>query len=252
MPEVSPSKYLVTCGWDEVPHIDEKTKSELLAATPPHLRDARSKGIPSLGAGAIYPIELSEVLCDPFQIPDYWPRMFAMDVGWNRTAVLWLALDRSVDCVYAYTEHYRGQAEPSIHATAVRARGEWVPGIIDPAARDRAQKDGEQLMAAYLNLGLKIIAVQPEHRGVESGLYEVWERLSTGRLKIFKTLQNTVAEYRLYRRDEKGRIVKEFDHLMDCLRYGVVSIRSRAAVRPASGGHDVIGSASGGDRTAGI
>lgn len=235
-----------------MPHLDEKTKADLLAATPPHLRDARTQGIPSLGAGAIYPIELSEILVDPFPIPDYWPRMYALDVGWNRTAALWLAWDRSVDCVYAYTEHYRGQAEPSIHATAIKARGEWIPGVIDPAARGRAQHDGEQLLYAYTNLGLKVIPVPAENRGVESGIYEVWERLSTGRLKFFKVLQNLQAEYRLYRRDEKGRIVKEFDHLMDCLRMGCVTIRQRAAVRPVASQRHIIGSASGGDPTAGI
>ena len=35
-------------GWDDVPHLEERTKTELLESTPPHLRDARSKGIPSL------------------------------------------------------------------------------------------------------------------------------------------------------------------------------------------------------------
>ncbi len=86
MPEISASKYLVNASWKDVPHIDEKTQAELLAATPPYLRDARSKGEPSLGAGAIYPVELSEVLVDPFQIPPHWPRCYALDVGWNRTA----------------------------------------------------------------------------------------------------------------------------------------------------------------------
>lgn len=252
MPKISDSKYLVTCGWDEVPHLDEKTKADLLASTPPHLRDARSKGIPSLGSGAIYPIEPSEILIDPFQIPDYWPRAYGMDVGWNRTAAIWGAWDRSIDCIYLFTEHYRGQAEPSIHASAVKARGEWIPGVIDPAARGRSQIDGEQLIYAYQNLGLKVIPVESEFRGVESGIYEVWERLSTGRLKVFRTLQNWQSEYRLYRRDEKGKIVKEFDHLMDATRYLVVSMRQRSICRPIGPNQSIIGSAGGGDSISGI
>lgn len=251
MPEISSSKYLVQAGWQDVPHLDEKVKADLLASTPPHLRDARTKGIPSLGAGAIYPIELSEILVTPFQLPDFWPRLYAMDVGWKRTAALWGAWDRSTDVIYAYTEHYRGQAEPSIHASAIRARGDWMPGVIDPAARGRSQSDGEQLIVAYTDLGLKVVPVSAEHRGVESGIYEVWERLSTGRLKIFATLMNTQAEYRLYRRDEKGRIVKEFDHLMDTLRYLVVSMRAHAACKPVQRNSVIIGSAGGGDSTAG-
>ncbi len=51
----------------------------------------------------------------------------------------------------------------------------------------------------------------------------MWERLSSGRLKIFKSLGNLRAEYRIYRRDEKGRIVKKDDHGLDALRYAIMS-----------------------------
>ena len=71
------SRGFVTAGWDDVPHIDPETKKQLLAETPPWLRDARSKGIPSIGAGAIYPIPESEISVKPFAIPDHWPRCFS-------------------------------------------------------------------------------------------------------------------------------------------------------------------------------
>ena len=54
---------------------------------------------------------------------------------------------------------------------------------------------------------------------VEAGIYRVWQRLSSGRLKVFKSVQQWFAEFRLYRRDEKGKVVKERDHLMDATRY---------------------------------
>lgn len=240
MPEITPSKYLVSAGWDHVPHLTEQAKAELLESTPPHLREARSEGKPGLGSGAIYPIPLSEVTVKPFAIPPYWPKLYALDVGWKKTACLWFAWDRNVDVIYAYTEHYRGQAEPSIHATAIKARGDWMPGVIDPAARGRSQVDGTQLIEAYRQLGLKLT---PADNAVEAGIYAVWERLSTGRLKIFDTCQNLQAEYRLYRRDEKGKIIKEFDHLMDTLRYGVMGIKS-AQVQPVRRDRNAIGSAS--------
>jgi hypothetical protein len=59
----------------------------------------------------------------------------------------------------------------------------------------------------------------------------VYQRLSSGRLKIFTTLQNTLTELRMYKRDEHGKVVKEFDHLMDCMRYMVLSGLERAATR---------------------
>ena len=58
---------------------------------------------------------------------------------------------------------------------------------------------------------------------MEAGLYVVWERLSDGRLFVFSSLQNWLSEFRIYRRDEKGKIVKQNDHLMDATRYLILS-----------------------------
>jgi phage terminase large subunit-like protein len=224
------TKFVVMATWDDVPHLTAEVKEKLWASIPPFQRDARSKGVPQLGSGAIYPVPESDIMVDDFQIPDHWPRAYALDVGWNRTACVWLALNRDTDTVYLYSEHYRGQAEPSIHAQAIQARGKWIKGVIDPAARGRAQKDGQQLMQDYIDLGLDLDVA---FNGVESGIYEVWQRLSSGRLKVFKSLTNWIAEFRLYRRDEKGHIVKVNDHLMDTTRYGVMSGIEIAITKPA-------------------
>lgn len=229
MPAINNSKYLVQAGWDDVPHIDEDVKIDLLENTLPHLRDARSKGTPSLGAGAIYPIEQSEIVVDPFPIPSHFAKGYGLDVGWNRTAAPFGAWDRDNDVLYIYAEHYRGQAEPSIHADAIKARGDWLIGAVDPAARGRSQKDGEQLLATYRDLGLHLIIA---NNAVEAGLLEVWQLLATGRLKIFKSCQNWLNEHRLYRRDEKGHIVKKFDHLMDATRYLVLARANIMRTKP--------------------
>lgn len=176
--------------------------------------------MPQLGSGAIYPVPESEIVEDPIEIPPYWPRSYALDVGWNRTAALWGAYDPEADTLHLYSEYYRGQAEPPIHAAAIKSRGPWINGVIDPAARGRAQADGSQLFSLYVDLGLRLSSAD---NAVEAGIYDVWTRLSSGRLKVFKTLVNFLAEYRMYRRNEKGQIVKENDHLMDAGRYLVRS-----------------------------
>lgn len=224
--EIANGKLVIFASWDDVPHLSQAAKEELYRKFPPHQRDARAKGIPSLGAGAIYPVPEADIIVDDFPIPEHWPRAYALDVGWNRTAAIWGAEDRESGTIYLYSEYYRGEAEPSVHAQAIKARGAWIRGVIDPAARGRSQADGQQLIQKYNDLGLDLTAA---NNAVESGIYEVWDRLSSGRLKVFKSLQNYRQEFRLYRRDEKGHIVKNSDHLMDAKRYLV-----------AGGGRDVM------------
>lgn len=226
--EITPARALITATWDDVPHLDQKTKDELLASARPHEREARAKGIPSLGAGAIYPVDLDEVLIAPFQIPAYWPRLYGMDVGWKATAAVWASHDRDTDTVYLYSEYKAGEAKPLIHATAIKARGAWIPGEIDPASNGRAQADGKKLFEAYRALGLKI---KKADNAVEAGIMEVLMRMQTGRLKVFSTLKGWEQECRLYRRAENGKVVKENDHLMDAMRYAIMGLKS-ARTRP--------------------
>jgi hypothetical protein len=146
----------------------------------------------------------------------YWPRAYAFDPGWNFTAALWGAIDRDNDILYLCSEYKRGQSEPAVHAAAIQSRGKWMPGVADPASRASSQKDGEKLLDEYIRLGLNLSIAD---NAVEAGLFDVYERMTTGRLKVFQSLTEWLSEFRVYRRDEKGKVVKANDHLMDCTRY---------------------------------
>ena len=158
----------------------------------------------------------------------------ALDVGWQRTAALWGAWDDETDVLYLYSEHYRGEAEPTIHADAIQARGAWMCGAIDPAARGRSQMDGKKLLQIYRDKGLHLIEA---NNAVESGIYEVWERLSTGRLKVCASLAQWLREVRLYSRDKRGHVIKSDDHLMDATRYLVLSGKPVARPVPPAQAH---------------
>ena len=85
------------------------------------------------------------------------------------------------------------------------------------------------MIEKYRELGLDLeFAVN----AVEAGLSTVWELFVGNQLKIFKNLASFWQEFRLYRRDEKGKVVKENDHLMDCLRYAIISGRDRMSTEP--------------------
>lgn len=224
-------KWYIQAGWEDVPHIPEHDKQAVIATCLPYLLDARTKGSPSLGAGAIYPIPESEISCAPFEIPAHWPKAYGMDVGWNRTAVIWGARDPGSGVMYLYSEHYQGQGEPASHADAIRGRGAWIPGVIDPSCLGSSQIDGRTLIDIYTNFGLRLTTAV---NAVEAGITEVWQLLVGGRLKVMTNCQNWLKEYRQYHRDDKGngKIVKRDDHLMDATRYLVVSGREQMITEP--------------------
>lgn len=212
--------YVVSASWDDVPHISAATMAMLKASIPAYQLAARSRGIPMLGAGVIYAVDEQDYTVDSFEIPKHWLRAYGMDVGWNRTACVWGAYDRDTDTWYLYHIHYRAQAEPSLQAEGIKAPGAWIPGVIDPAARGRSQHDGQQLMEMYAEQGLELHLADNSR---ETGIYQVWERLSSGRLKVMRHLTPWFSEVRKYQRDVKGRVVKKDDHAMDATRYLIMS-----------------------------
>ena len=217
--DVGDGKYVVRCSMYDVPHLDKTTIERLIASTPPFMRDARIHGIPALGAGAIYPVPETEFVIPSMPIPKHWKRLYGLDVG-GKTGTVWLAQDPESNQWHAYQEYYKERQEPSIHAAAIKARGEWIPGAIDPASRGRSQIDGQQLMKMYQDLGLN---VRNAINAVEAGLYTVWEMLSTDQLKVHENCTMLLQEMRGYHRDEKGHVVKKNDHLCDALRYAVMT-----------------------------
>lgn len=222
-------RYVIQATWDDAPHLSENDKQDIIDSYLPHERDARSKGIPQLGSGRIYPIPEEELLVDDFVVPDHWIQAYGFDVGWNATAAVWGALNRESDVLYLTSCYKQGEQLPVVHAASIKARGEWIPGLADPAALGRGQKDGTKLMLEYCDLGLKLVTAE---NAVEAGILAVYKRMTTGRLKVFKSLTQWLEEFRLYRRNEKGAIVKSFDHLMDCTRYMNKSIVSVGIVKP--------------------
>jgi hypothetical protein len=162
--------------------ISTRTRRRALRATPPPYQiQARTEGEPVLGSGAIYPIAEADILVPTRAIPETWRRVYALDVGWNRTAVIWGAEDPGSKNIELHDEHYQGQGEPASHAAAIRCRGDWMLGVIDPASLGSSQIDGKTLIEVYGRLGLHL---QPAVNAAEAGLTEVWNLLVSGRLKV--------------------------------------------------------------------
>jgi phage terminase large subunit-like protein len=213
------SMYCAHIAWNDVPHLTEEWKRKRLAKMKPHLRKSRVFGIPSGGDAMVYPVDEEFIICKPFPIPDHFRRVAGFDHGWHNTAAVWVAYDKDEDMAYIYGEYKRGEVTIEVHATALKARGAWIPFLGDSSARD---SDGTQIVNKYKTLGVRM---RLPDKAVDAGIQEVLERLDSGRLKIFSTCPKWIEEYRRYRykADTNGipQVVKQNDHLMDATRYAI-------------------------------
>ncbi len=230
-----PSRIIVTCGWADVPHLSEDWKAKARANTAPYLLAATEFGEVGRGAGAVYPIEESQFIVEPFPIPKHWLWMWAMDGGYHNTAAGWYAYARDSDVMYMVSEYKDGGdgTDLSVHATRFKARCKALgypnmPGVGDAAAI--SQIDGKKLLTEYQNYDLNLrLAI----KSVDVGIGKTLARLNDGKLKVFSTCTKFLDEFRnySYEVDEEGnagRIVKVNDHLMDQLRYAVMSVEKIA------------------------
>ena len=211
-------RFAVPISWEDAPHLTEEDKKTMIAEMPPNEVDARTKGIPALGSGRVYPISEEEIVCKPFEIPEYFPRAFGLDFGWNNTAALWIAQDPTTQVKYIYAEYKRGKVTDSEHVFAIKQRGEWMSGAADPSGGGR-RDDGKMRIDYFRSLGLDL---HPGHNGLAAGIAQVYTDLSSGMLKVFSNCHKFLDEFRVYRYDSKdpNKIARnQDDHLMDTLRY---------------------------------
>lgn len=221
--EVKNDRVFIMAGWEDAPHISEEERKAFQSKIPPHELEARSRGVPSVGSGMVYPIQESLITCEPLEIPDYWPRVFGLDFGWkDPTAALFAAHDRDNDILYFYAEYAASELTPQHHARELIKQGaNWMFGVYDPSGRITNLKDGSRLVDLYREAGIKQLS--PANNSREAGVQTVLQRMQRGKLKIVKTLNKTLTEYRMYARNEDGLLKDGNDHLMDCMRYIVMS-----------------------------
>jgi len=216
----NPYKYVTNVSWDEVPHLTDSWKESTLGAYSEHDRKARSEGIPALGAGAVYTISEENFVVDPFAIPLWWPRAYGMDFGWNHpTAVVWAAQDPDSGIMYLYSEHSLNKTTPPIHAEAIKQRGVWIEGSCDPAGGGSSQRDGTRLIDEYQLLGLEVSPSPGGNNSKEARISKVRVLLESGQLKVMNHLAKWLSEYRVYRYNERGELVKKNDDLQDATQY---------------------------------
>lgn len=234
--EQNADRVVVSMTIDDVEHYTPEQRASIIASYPAHEREARAKGIPTLGSGRIFPIEEESIKVAPFQIPAHWPRINGIDFGWDHpSASVHCAWDRDADCWYVVKAHRQREATPILFSAAVKAWGTWVPTAWPHDGLQHDKGSGEQLAKQYANAGLLMLkdraTFEDGSNGVEAGVLDMLDRMQTGRFKVFANLDDWFQEFRMYHRKD-GKIVKERDDLLSATRYALMMKRKAVVYRP--------------------
>ncbi len=109
--EPSPDRAVIKMTLEDAAHYSAEDREKIIASYPEHERDARTNGIPVLGSGLVFPVKEESIKCEPFPIPEHWPRLGAMDFGWEHPfAAVKLAWDRDADTGYITHAHRLSRA----------------------------------------------------------------------------------------------------------------------------------------------
>lgn len=254
--------HVTKMGIEDALHYTPEQRKSIIASYPAHERAARAEGTPTLGSGAIFPVEEDLIKEGVFNMPKHWPRICGIDFGWDHpTAGAWIAWDRDTDTVHVYDVYRVSQASPVIHAATFKAKGSWIP-VSWPHDGNNDTAAGENLATQYRKLGLNMLRDKATHppapgepegsggNSVEAGLMDMLDRMQTGRFKVARHLEMFFEEFRLYHRKD-GKVVKEADDVISAVRYAIMMLRHAKvqtikqatipAYRPSTGGMGILG-----------
>jgi phage terminase large subunit-like protein len=228
--EPSPDRHITQMVIDDVGHFDERERAQIIDSYPEHEREARTRGVPTMGSGRIFTSPEQDLLIDAFDIPRHWLRWGGCDFGWTHyAAFVELAWDRDLDIIYLVRTLRLKEQTPLQHAEAVRY---WKLHWAWPhdGKRETLEGAGIPLMQQYRDAGLDMMFDFAQFDdgtvSVEAGLMEMASRMRGGRFKVFRDQNDAwLEEYRLYHRDVDGRVVKENDDAISASRYGMMMRR---------------------------
>jgi phage terminase large subunit-like protein len=244
MLEKPPGTHLTMMTIEDAEHFTPEQRQAIIDSYPLHERDARTKGIPQLGSGRVFPVNEDDIKVAAFQIPAHWVQINGLDFGWDHpSAAVRCAWDRDNDILYVTDQHRQRQQTPTMFAAAVKRWPAWIPWAWPHDGLQHDKGSGVQLAQQYREQGLNLLptpATWPDgSNGVEAGVTEMLDRMNTGRLQVFSHLAPWFEEFNLYHRKD-GLIVKLGDDLLSATRYAVMMKRFAAVEsKPASNQHHV-------------
>jgi len=183
---------------------------------------------------------------EPFDIPDNWEIIGGADFGWNNpTAYMFIAIADN-DTWYIVEEYYEREQSSRYHCGNIRSTAyalglrNWA-SYGDPSATqemDEWSLEGVPVSAARKDMGTNMTNWVGHGIGMVKKRLQIDSITKKPKLLVFKRCENTIKEFMSYRwkvnrsegHEVPDRPEKKDDHLMDALRYAIVSYSRRGDI----------------------
>jgi phage terminase large subunit-like protein len=235
-PSADRSVHRITAA--EAKHISEERREELAASYSDAERETRIEGVPQLGAGPVFPIELLPAMVKTFNpdrdVPGWARWCVGIDFGFDHPfAAVLTAWDHATGELWVVDSFRMERSSALYHVQRIHSmcRGLRIPIAWphDGATHDKGS--GLSLASQYKAFGANMLPTHATNHGtkafnVEPAIEEVRELMFSGKLTIAGHNRELLEEMRHYHRDDDFRIVKQRDDLISAFRYAVMMRRS--------------------------
>lgn len=229
---------IVQVGADEVPHM---TRIALEAGHPtasaylktqysPHQWRARIDGMPALGKGAVFPFLETQFVISPLQLPAHTRWIAGMDYGISHpTTFIIMAWVPDDDMTYFVNEYCEANKSVAQNASWINRN---YPNIRIAWPHDMNNREGAGKSGAiqYTDESCNMLPMHAQYdderkNGQEDSVWEFYQGIENGSLKVFNTCQKLLTEMRSYHRDDKNKIVPKKDDVISAARYALMMRR---------------------------
>jgi len=203
--------------FDNLSHLPENYISDFLDTLPARERARMRDGEFVKTEGVIYDQFDESMIIPASKLPAMEYYSVGLDFGMNSVAIL---CGFAGESVYIVDEIclYNSNAAILNQAMIERWKDKKYVAYCDPSGGERVRQ---------------IYGGRDALNSVEPGIDCIRNLMHRKNFWIVETCRNTIDGIATYRRDEKERIVKENDHEMDAMRYGIFSHKAAPHWRPA-------------------
>ena len=184
--------------------------------------------------GLVYPEFSQKAIIEPFYVQTHYSRIGAIDPAISGTTGVLKAFVDEKGRLVIYEEYYEQNVRVSEVAKIIRENS--VRWFIDPSSAEKNIVKEGKLYSLYNEYSENDIRPIPAENDVEAGINRVAEYFKSGKIKVFSSCKNLIWELERYHWSEeretrtgmvKPKPYKKDDHLVDSLRYLVMSRMSK-------------------------